>query len=253
MTTAVGKLALLSLTLLGSSLAIAEEQVTVSATSSGRLYADYTIWDCCTLDAWSPSSGAIWTETCEEMGGYCVGGRDVANWIFPLSGIPAGAELLNVRLTLNKQSGDSGSATVRLRQTNSAALGMSSALQTFNAPSQTQTAYFSNSMAHSIDLPITFFEDSSGQTHVIVSLFRSGMLSIYNSGSIAPKLEFTYEPDSGPVCEGDLNDDGVVDGIDLAQILAYWGSRESDNDLDDSGVVDGADLAFVLAGWGNCL
>ena len=48
---------------------------------------------------------------------------------------------------------------------------------------------------------------------------------------------------------GDINNDGVVDGIDLASLLAAWGSSE--NDLDDDGIVGGTDLAILLASWGS--
>lgn len=48
---------------------------------------------------------------------------------------------------------------------------------------------------------------------------------------------------------GDLNGDGVVDGADLAALLAQWGT-DGPADLNDDGVVDGADLAAMLANWG---
>ena len=47
---------------------------------------------------------------------------------------------------------------------------------------------------------------------------------------------------------GDLNNDGMVDGIDLASLLASWGTAE--NDIDGDGVVGGSDLAVLLAAWG---
>lgn len=47
---------------------------------------------------------------------------------------------------------------------------------------------------------------------------------------------------------GDLNGDGVVDGADLAALLAQWGS-DGAADLNDDGIVDGADLATLLANW----
>ncbi|MBB47525.1 MAG: hypothetical protein CMJ33_03050 [Phycisphaerae bacterium] len=53
-----------------------------------------------------------------------------------------------------------------------------------------------------------------------------------------------------PACPGDFNEDGVIDGPDLTQLLASWNSSE--NDLNDDGIVDGIDLAIVLAGWGLC-
>jgi len=54
-------------------------------------------------------------------------------------------------------------------------------------------------------------------------------------------------------CEGDLNDDGVVDGTDLAQVLGSWGAcADCAADFDDNDVVDGADLSTLLGAWGQC-
>ena len=55
-------------------------------------------------------------------------------------------------------------------------------------------------------------------------------------------------------CPGDLNGDGLVNGVDLGVVLASWGSckKGCDADLDGDGDVDGADLAIVLSGWGSC-
>ena len=47
----------------------------------------------------------------------------------------------------------------------------------------------------------------------------------------------------------DVNGDGIVNGIDLAFILTYWGSSAPIADLNDDGVVAGADMAIVLGGW----
>ena len=46
---------------------------------------------------------------------------------------------------------------------------------------------------------------------------------------------------------GDLSGDGVVDGTDLAILLAAWGSPHAD--LTGDGVTNGADLAVLLAAW----
>lgn len=52
---------------------------------------------------------------------------------------------------------------------------------------------------------------------------------------------------------GDLNGDGVVNGADLATLLANWGAcpqpQNCPADLSDDGVVNGADLATLLANW----
>lgn len=49
---------------------------------------------------------------------------------------------------------------------------------------------------------------------------------------------------------GDLNGDGVVNGVDLAVVLASWGAANgSPADLNGDGQVNGIDLASLLASW----
>ena len=48
---------------------------------------------------------------------------------------------------------------------------------------------------------------------------------------------------------GDLNGDGLVDGIDLGLLLAAWASNDPHADLDGNGVVNGADLGLMFAAW----
>ena len=52
-------------------------------------------------------------------------------------------------------------------------------------------------------------------------------------------------------CVGDLNQDSMVNGQDLALVLSYWGSNNADIDLDGNGSVGGGDLAIVLGDWGQ--
>lgn len=49
---------------------------------------------------------------------------------------------------------------------------------------------------------------------------------------------------------GDINHDGRVDGIDLAYILADWGTANPRSDLNHDSLVNGFDLAILLANWG---
>ena len=54
-------------------------------------------------------------------------------------------------------------------------------------------------------------------------------------------------------CAGDCNQDGVIDGADLAAMLANWGPCTfCMEDLDDDGEVAAADLGTLLANWGDC-
>ena len=52
---------------------------------------------------------------------------------------------------------------------------------------------------------------------------------------------------------GDLNNDGQVNGVDLAIILNNWGIcglGTCPADIDRDGLVNGVDLAIVLSNWG---
>lgn len=54
-------------------------------------------------------------------------------------------------------------------------------------------------------------------------------------------------------CEFDLDDDGDVDGFDLAILLGDWGTCPGSGgcpaDFDCNGVVDGFDMGYLLGGW----
>jgi len=52
---------------------------------------------------------------------------------------------------------------------------------------------------------------------------------------------------------GDINRDGLVNGVDLAIVLSAWGgcgAGACPADLDRDGLINGVDLAIVLGNWG---
>jgi formylglycine-generating enzyme required for sulfatase activity len=54
-------------------------------------------------------------------------------------------------------------------------------------------------------------------------------------------------------CTGDVIPSGIIDGVDLAQILSSWGPcTNCPADIDSDGAVTGIDLGQLLAGWGPC-
>jgi formylglycine-generating enzyme required for sulfatase activity len=54
-------------------------------------------------------------------------------------------------------------------------------------------------------------------------------------------------------CPGDVIPNGVVNGTDLAEVLASWGPCSSCSaDTNSDGQVNGLDLTAVLGGWGPC-
>lgn len=51
-----------------------------------------------------------------------------------------------------------------------------------------------------------------------------------------------------PCISANLNNDGQVDGSDLAQLISQWAGPGT-ADLNADGIVDTFDLAIVLAAW----
>ena len=63
----------------------AEELVIeIQAEGSGRLYADTTFQDCCDLDSFQANETNIPVENCSTQGGYCMSGKKIASWLFPI-------------------------------------------------------------------------------------------------------------------------------------------------------------------------
>jgi len=59
-------------------------------------------------------------------------------------------------------------------------------------------------------------------------------------------------PDPCELDRGDLDLDGVVGGMDLAIMLAYWGGIDYPiGDCNHDGIVAGADLTILLSHWGE--
>jgi len=98
------------------------------------------------------------------------------------------------------------------------------------------------------------------QTKDLTTTVSSYSLNENNLNYAAPSVTnftttetFTYKD---PACTGvnldaDLNDDGIVNGVDLGIILSQWGSTNPNYILSGSNFVGGGDLAIVLGSWGN--
>lgn len=81
---------------------------------------------------------------------------------------------------------------------------------------------------------------------------ESGAVRSVYSGQSSDSFRFiTPWRIPGASCPADFDGNGNVDGIDLAMLLAQWGTDGS-ADLNDDGTVSGTDLTFILSAWGPC-
>ena len=77
---------------------------------------------------------------------------------------------------------------------------------------------------------------------------RGGAIALAMAVFVAPRA-------SARQCVGDVNGDGVVQSLDLTELLNDWAGPPSSgiaSDVDGSGIVDARDLALLIGAWGPC-
>lgn len=80
---------------------------------------------------------------------------------------------------------------------------------------------------------------------------KKASIAPFADGLPEPDLDPDPRTDPPPAIEGDLNDDGRVDIVDLSIILSLYGSDDAGADLDRSGRVDITDLSILLSQFGK--
>jgi len=83
----------------------------------------------------------------------------------------------------------------------------------------------------------------SGDTTVI------GAMQDDHTGGVDAGAAYVFK--GGTPCPADVTGDGVVDVLDLLQVLSQWGGSGS-ADITGDGIVDVLDLIAVLSAWGPC-
>ncbi len=111
-----------------------------------------------------------------------------------------------------------------------------------------QTDYFGGRFFSIVE----YSADCNSDGIVDYGQIRAGELVDVNANNIPDCCEQSV---SCSPCPGDIDESGTVNGVDLAAILAVWGSdggKYPRADTNNDGVVNGADLATVLGSWGSC-
>ncbi len=96
-----------------------------------------------------------------------------------------------------------------------------------------------------------------------INFFESPDAHLFNSticGNTANQIQGSFTDGGGNSvdevcinCEGDTNEDGMVDVTDLLAAVGSWGPCFGcDVDIDGNGVVDVTDLLIIVGNWGSC-
>jgi hypothetical protein len=87
---------------------------------------------------------------------------------------------------------------------------------------------------------------------------RTSLVDTSVCGNSQANIDGYFTRDESTVvcnCVGDINRDGIVNGADLGQMLAQWGTGGGAfpaTDANQDGVVNGSDLGLLLGAWGTC-
>ncbi len=103
------------------------------------------------------------------------------------------------------------------------------------------------------------YMDQTSLQWTVSQCYACGFDGLYQAGQqeqLVPTtvVDCTLIPKCTP-CPADISGDGTVDGVDLGNVLALWGTDGQgaiDADINDDLVVDGFDLGIMLANWGPC-
>ena len=93
------------------------------------------------------------------------------------------------------------------------------------------------------------YVDASGNIQLRFTADDAGDGSVIEAAIDGITLDIIVCDDSEE-CPSDVNGDQIVDGADLALLLAAWNTDGFD--LNDDGNTDGADLSLLLIAWGLC-
>ena len=246
----IGSLALASLV---TSVAIADYQtIQIEATASGTLNAT----GCCSMAYMGTANPTnISMKTCQSVYMSCIGSRRAGVWLFDLTSLPDDATLVSARFEgVRTYSDMNGSGFIALEFGHSS-LNTDVCMSLWNGG---DWLYWMEWPWTGTPFSITITPGLSSQFATATSVALMGYASstygvtVVNSGSQKPVLEVTVDVPDTPQCDGDMNEDGVVDGVDVSLVLGWWGRSHQGYDADGSGSVDGADLAYVLGNWGPC-
>tara|TARA_Y100000589_G_C27095053_1_gene605589 strand:+ start:160 stop:888 length:729 start_codon:yes stop_codon:yes gene_type:complete len=221
-----------------ASISQAEIQIIeIQATTSIRLYADYTFGDCCDLDSVSNGEASIYVGTCATMGGYCTEGKKVALWNFEMPEVPENAELVYAAFQ-GRHNGGSAPVYYRGNWYPNSTLGYTQASWTYSWGPIVGTANSSGG-AFSTSLPIELVDGQWTDNYLVLTAYNGSGMSIYNSGTLAPKVRLIIDvPDE--LCLGDMDEDGSVDTNDVLHVIGNWGDPYGVNDI-----------MMVLEHWGS--
>lgn len=222
--------------------ALAQQQVLrVSASNSARA-SGTSLWNCCSLNAIGYNEARMLSRNCTTQGGYCMGSKRMATWVFPMPDLGSNTTLRSVRFKGQTTGGGFGSGAIWIRWTGST-LDLTSINGAVNNPSWTRNRRWPVTGNYSQTLPLAQFQGSLTGKHLTVVAYQNATVYFENQGATAPVLEFTVDGGCGITAYG-----STVGGANVASLSSVSTPRiASDVDL-VAGGYGGAGVSFLAFG-----
>ena len=105
------------------------------------------------------------------------------------------------------------------------------------------------SMEDAIGVELRLRNLEKDEVRTALGSLKEGIAGVHNGCAGFGSVELTESLDHEPLLQ-DLNGDGAVNGMDIAEVLASWGACPGcPADFDGDGMVNGSDFALILAAW----
>jgi hypothetical protein len=223
--------------------------------------------NCCTYSSLSGFNGAYTTtKKCYYVYGSCVGSKRGAFWIFDLSQIPEGANVLSAAFKGDTEYNDMGGETTFAVKPTSGTLTTAFAQSIIGSPSWSSYSYMWGGL-FSFNIPISQIEAArdQGKLGIYMYVFNSGGVDVVNNGEQGARLSVVLdmESESGACCleSGTCvvvpqhtceSAGGIFIGAD-SECSGTSCSAPCTGDADGSGSVNVTDLLTVISSWGPCM
>lgn len=166
------------------------------------------------------------SRNCSTLGGYCMGSKRMATWVFPMPNLGSNTILQSVRFKGQTTGGGFGSGAIWISWTGSA-LDLASINNAVSNPSYTRNRRWPMRGSYSETLPLAQFQGSLAGKHLTVVAYQNDTVYFENQGAMAPVLEFTVDGGCGITAYG-----SQVGGANVASLSSVSTPRiASDVDL----------------------
>ena len=186
---------------------------------------------CCSPETMTLDPSTINIKRCNVQGGYCMGNQHAGAWIFDVPQLHPETTFSSIRFTGNREAGSSAWGNVMYRWIGDESLSTDSASVTLYSPDASTSSYWGGSTTFNHAVPSSLFNlPMGGRLMVIAYNGTDNTVTLLNDSSSSPTLELTFD-EPLILCDGDINDDDVVNVEDLLAVIDGWGSTYNISDL----------------------